>query len=141
MCLASSARMVPESLFLDPHITTIILNDIIFAGRPSKKEGDQLLTQRRGVLKKDERISDKQYVEDLKSTRPPSNFVKRSPIPAPTTPRGKAVKLKIEVLVKTSSFNEVEKMKVSELKELAKSRGIKGYSKMKKSELVELLRS
>lgn len=113
-------------------------------GRPSKKEGGQVLTQRRGVPKKDQGIPDKQYVADLKSARPPSNFVKRSPIPSPTNPRGKAVKLKNEVSVRTTSFNElpkVEEMKVTELKELAKSRGIKGYSKMKKSELVELLRS
>lgn len=103
-----------------------------------------MLTQRRGVPKKDQGIPDKQYVADLKSARPPSNFVKRSPIPSPTNPRGKAVKLKNEVSVRTTSFNElpkVEEMKVTELKELAKSRGIKGYSKMKKSELVELLRS
>lgn len=102
------------------------------------------MTQRRGVPKKDQGIPDKQYVADLKSARPPSNFVKRSPIPSHTTPRGKAVKLKNEVTVRTTSFNElpkVEEMKVTELKELAKSRGIKGYSKMKKSELVELLRS
>jgi hypothetical protein len=32
-------------------------------------------------------------------------------------------------------------MKLTELKELAKSRGIKGYSKLKKGELLELLRS
>uniref|UniRef100_A0A3Q7F3B7 Rho termination factor-like N-terminal domain-containing protein n=2 Tax=Solanum lycopersicum TaxID=4081 RepID=A0A3Q7F3B7_SOLLC len=34
---------------------------------------------------------------------------------------------------------KIEEMKLPQLKELAKSRGLKGYSKLKKSELVELL--
>ncbi|RVW70636.1 hypothetical protein CK203_056496 [Vitis vinifera] len=54
-------------------------------GRPSKKEGGQVLTQRRGVPKKDQGIPDKQYVADLKSARPPSIFLKRSLTPSSST--------------------------------------------------------
>ncbi|RVW13590.1 Vacuolar protein sorting-associated protein 41-like [Vitis vinifera] len=54
-------------------------------GRPSKKEGGQVLTQRRGVPKKDQGIPDKQYVADLKSARSPSNFLKRSLTPSSST--------------------------------------------------------
>lgn len=103
-----------------------------------------MLTERTSAPKKGQGVLEKQEVADWNSTRPPSNFVKRSPIPFPTTPRGKAINLKKETSAKASSSigsPKVEEMKVTELKELAKSRGIKGYSKMKKGELVELLRS
>lgn len=36
-------------------------------------------------------------------------------------------------------LKKLEDMKLTELKEIAKSKGIKGYSKLKKGELVELL--
>lgn len=36
---------------------------------------------------------------------------------------------------------EIETMKLAELKEVAKNKGLKGYSKLKKSEILELLRS
>ena len=35
----------------------------------------------------------------------------------------------------------IETMKLAELKEVAKNKGLKGYSKLKKSEILELLRS
>ena len=44
-----------------------------------------MLTQRRGVPKKDQGIPDKQYVADLKSARPPSIFLKRSLTPSSST--------------------------------------------------------
>ncbi|XVE51486.1 hypothetical protein DITRI_Ditri02bG0045000 [Diplodiscus trichospermus] len=81
--------------------------------------------------------------QDFKLSRPPSNFVKRSPIPYPTAPRGKTTGHKDEVVAtnEESKLANVEKLKLPELKELAKAKGIKGYSRLKKSELVQLLSS
>ncbi|KAL8460692.1 hypothetical protein ACS0TY_031493 [Phlomoides rotata] len=95
----------------------------------------------------------------LKSTRPPSSFTRRSPIPTLSTandeiqPENEAllespplsiprdgIELKSEGLAANDDQSlQLEKMKLAELKEVAKSKGIKGYSKLKKSELVELL--
>ncbi|XP_059438658.1 SAP-like protein BP-73 isoform X2 [Corylus avellana] len=110
------------------------------------KEGDKVLIRRRGVPQKEQAVQNSQQVADLKSTRPPSEFVKRSPIPSPSTPRGKILELNGEALAARDGSKElnlpgIEGMKLTELKEVAKSRGMKGYSKLKKSELVELLRS
>lgn len=79
------------------------------------------------------------------SRRPPSNFVKRSPIPSPTIPR--SISLELNSKQSTAAEEEgldlpkVDEMKLAELKELAKARGIRGYSRLKKSELVSLLRT
>ncbi|KAI4372012.1 hypothetical protein MLD38_010300 [Melastoma candidum] len=64
------------------------------------------------------------------------NFVKRSPIPFPSAPRGRA-----SMPDKDNGFSlqKLDGLKLDELKELAKSRGLKGYSKLKKMELVQLL--
>ena len=81
---------------------------------------------------------------DPKLSRPPSNFVKRSPIPYPTAPRGNYLQHKSDVAAETTEelkLANIEKLKLTELKELAKTKGIKGYSRLKKSELVQLLRS
>ncbi|KAK9153071.1 hypothetical protein Sjap_000551 [Stephania japonica] len=82
---------------------------------------------------------------NFKLSRLPSNFVKRSPIPLPSTRELEAVEVTREELSDEFSERESERkrpeeMRVAELKELAKSRGIKGYSKLKKSELVQLLK-
>ncbi|XP_035544811.1 rho-N domain-containing protein 1, chloroplastic isoform X2 [Juglans regia] len=130
------------------------------ADKPSNKEGKKVLTGRRGVPQKEEVVENSPPVAGLKSTRPPSKFVKRSPIPSrppskfvkrspipsPSTSRGRTLELNNEVSQARAGSNElkfrrIEEMKLTELKELAKSRGIKGYSKLKKSELLELLRS
>lgn len=116
------------------------------ADKTSNKEGDRVLTRRRDVHKKDQAVQNSPQVADLKSTRPPSKFVKRSPIPSSSTPRGKTLELNDEALVARDGSKElnlprIEEMKLTELKEVAKSRGMKGYSKLKKSELVELLSS
>ncbi|KAM4100948.1 hypothetical protein ACJW30_05G106800 [Castanea mollissima] len=148
--------------------------------KTSNKEGDKVLTRRRGVAKKEEQVQKSPLVGDLKPTRLPSKFVKRSPIPSPSTPRERMLELNNEAYLKQTRLpskfvkrspipspstpterilelnNEasqpragrkefklprIEDMKLTELKDLAKSRGLKGYSKLKKSELIELLRS
>lgn len=139
-----------------------------------------MLTRRRGVAKKEEQVQKSPPGADLKPTRLPSKFVKRSPIPSPSTPRERMLELNNAAYLKPTRLpskfvkrspipspstpterilelnNEasqaragrkelklarVEEMKLTELKDLAKSRGLKGYSKLKKSELIELLRS
>ncbi|OAY26366.1 SAP-like protein BP-73 [Manihot esculenta] len=104
------------------------------------RRGDKALTRKRGV-KKDDKIQDDTQlpVANFNLTRPPSNFVKRSPIPSPSIPRGNAIETTDNN--KMLMLPKIEEMKLSELKELAKSRGLKGYSKLKKGELLELLRS
>ncbi|KAL0011368.1 hypothetical protein SO802_006476 [Lithocarpus litseifolius] len=150
------------------------------ADKTSNKEGYKVLKRRRGVAKKKERVQKSPLVGDLKPTRLPSKFVKRSPIPSPSTPRERILDLNGEAYLKPTRLpskfvkrspipspstprerilelnNEasqaragrkelklprIEEMKLTELKDLAKSRGLKGYSKLKKSELIELLRS
>ncbi|KAI4368124.1 hypothetical protein MLD38_016718 [Melastoma candidum] len=77
-----------------------------------------------------------QPIPILEVPRLPSNFVKRSPIPFPSAPRGRA-----NVPDEGNGFGlqKLNGLKLDELKELAKSRGLKGYSKLKKMELVQLL--
>ncbi|XP_030968483.1 SAP-like protein BP-73 isoform X1 [Quercus lobata] len=150
------------------------------ADKTSNKEGYKVLTRRRGVAKKKEQVQKSPLVGNLKPTRLPSKFVKRSPIPSPSTPRERIPELNNEAYLKPTRLpskfvkrspipspstprerilelnNEasqasagrkelklprIEEMKLTELKDLAKSRGFKGYSKLKKSELIELLRS
>ncbi|GMY37497.1 sap-like protein bp-73 [Fagus crenata] len=115
------------------------------ADKTSNKEGDKVLTRRRGVPKKEQGVKTSPPVADSKSTRLPSKFVKKSPIPSPSTSRERILELNNEALQARAGSElklpRIEEMKLTELKELAKSRGIKGYSKLKKIELVELLRS
>ncbi|KAM7530477.1 hypothetical protein LguiB_033887 [Lonicera macranthoides] len=107
--------------------------------KTSNKEWGKVLTQRRDPSKNNEKIEYYPPAADPKSTRPPSNFVKRSPIQSPVRFNRKAEPGTKEESISMVGVEKVEGMKVSELKELAKSRGIKGYSKLKKSELIELL--
>ncbi|KAK9267443.1 hypothetical protein L1049_009869 [Liquidambar formosana] len=112
--------------------------------KTSDKEDGKVLTQRRGVPKREQRNQDNSSTLDFKLTRPPSNFVKRSPIPSPTTARRQVLELNSEASSAPAGSKvlvRIEEMKLLELKELAKSRGLRGYSKLKKSELLELLRS
>ncbi|OVA15174.1 Rho termination factor [Macleaya cordata] len=104
---------------------------------------DKVLPRRRGAPIEEERTGDNSSRIDIKLTRPPSNFVKRSPIPTPSTLErevGDVIGEGFPAAVDGKELRAIEKMKLPELKELAKSRGIKGYSKLKKGELVELLK-
>ncbi|XP_075664589.1 uncharacterized protein LOC142634180 isoform X2 [Castanea sativa] len=171
----SKDKTSPESVLEALHKSRKQVKD-----KTSNKEGDKVLTRRRGVAKKEEQVQKSPLVGDLKPTRLPSKFVKRSPIPSPSTPRERMLELNNEAYLKQTRLpskfvkrspipspstpterilelnNEasqpragrkefklprIEEMKLTELKDLAKSRGLKGYSKLKKSELIELLRS
>ncbi|KAI3697811.1 hypothetical protein L6452_30908 [Arctium lappa] len=102
-------------------------------GKTSNREGSIALGEQKKELKKEEKI-DFASVE-AKTSRPPSNFVKRSPIPSTLVEE-----VQDEVKSATNG-EELETMKLVALKELARSRGIKGYSKLKKGELIELLKT
>lgn len=112
----------------------------------SLKGGNKQKPRRRSFPKKEE---DEEHilspVTDIKLTRPPSNFVKKSPIPFPSAPKGKEDQWKeaspASAGSNDSTSRKIEEMKLQELKALAKSRGVRGYSRLKKNELVELLRS
>ncbi|KAL0398445.1 UNVERIFIED_CONTAM: hypothetical protein Sradi_2187800 [Sesamum radiatum] len=123
------------------------------------KKGGKLPSVRKESLNKEERMEHSSTM-GLRSTRPPSSFTRRSPIPtlssqrdenqrksetSPETVKRDETQLKNETLLETDDDNDqppevkFEEMKLAELKEVAKSKGIRGYSKLKKSELVELL--
>lgn len=81
-------------------------------------------------------------------TRLPSNSVRKSPIPSIPAPRGRVLELEDESSAASGvedkqgqSDRTLERMKLPELKELAKSKKIKGYSKLKKRELIQVLGS
>ncbi|XP_031503761.1 SAP-like protein BP-73 [Nymphaea colorata] len=79
---------------------------------------------------------------DFRLSRPASNFIKKSPIPS--LKPNKEVENVLDATEAKGDAEELQKideMKLAELKELAKSKGVKGYSKLKKSELVELLKN
>uniref|UniRef100_A0A1D1Y6L4 SAP-like protein BP-73 n=2 Tax=Anthurium amnicola TaxID=1678845 RepID=A0A1D1Y6L4_9ARAE len=110
-------------------------------GKISSQSKDHKPPLQRAILNKDERKVD---AEKFKLSRPPSNFVKRSPIPSATLLRentGQAIGEGSPATVagELPGLQSIDGLKLSELKELAKSRGIKGYSKLKKGELVDLL--
>ncbi|CAI9782080.1 unnamed protein product [Fraxinus pennsylvanica] len=112
-------------------------------GKTGRKQGDKLVASGKGLLMKEQK-AEHSSEKDVKSSRPPSNFTKRSPVPSLSSPRNE-VDLKSEVLPTVDVNTEIiskkfEEMKLAELKEVAKSKGIRGYSKLKKSELVDLLK-
>ncbi|XP_050147646.1 SAP-like protein BP-73 [Malus sylvestris] len=114
-------------------------------GKADEKDGKKAFIRRTDP--REEQMQSNPPVAEFKLTRPPSKFVKRSPIPHPSTPRSQFLDNGATPSATGRSGAEeldlarVEGMKLPELKELAKSRGMRGYSKLKKMELVKLLKS
>lgn len=84
-------------------------------------------------------------VNTAKLSRPASNFVKRSPIPPPPTARetnknAADGRSRTGIRKEASEILKLEELKLVELKELAREKGVKGYSRLKKGELIELLK-
>ncbi|XP_038893911.1 SAP-like protein BP-73 isoform X2 [Benincasa hispida] len=112
-------------------------------GKSSKKAGAKALRSE-GTSEEKEIHDPSPPAADFQLVRPPSKFVKRSPIPSP--PRGNGSHPRVDATQAIAEsrelkFPSIKNMKLTELKALAKSRGIKGYSKLKKNELIELLGS
>ncbi|XP_038893912.1 SAP-like protein BP-73 isoform X3 [Benincasa hispida] len=115
----------------------------LWTGKSSKKAGAKALRSE-GTSEEKEIHDPSPPAADFQLVRPPSKFVKRSPIPSP--PRGNGSHPRVDATQAIAEsrelkFPSIKNMKLTELKALAKSRGIKGYSKLKKNELIELLGS
>ncbi|KAK7245528.1 hypothetical protein RIF29_40374 [Crotalaria pallida] len=116
------------------------------AGKTSNSSKEQDLLRRIGESRKQLEVKENSHVSDFKLTRPPSNFVKKSPITSLSTPRGMSIEQNDDSLPaimgdKQAQSERLEELKLAELKELAKSNGVKGYSKLKKGELIKILGS
>lgn len=102
----------------------------------SLKEVEGSSTQKLGA-------SDGRTPRDIRASRPQSNFFRKSPIsPAPSKESvQKLAEDQVPQMDTDVSFElqKLEETKLAELKELAKTKGVKGYSKLKKGGLVELL--
>ncbi|VVB12554.1 unnamed protein product [Arabis nemorensis] len=113
---------------------------------PLSKAILDILEKPRKKTEGDTRVKEPPERQVKKVTRPPSSFAKRSPIRPTSGPRGKLPITQHDKALKEMTEKEekaplIETMKLAELKEVAKNRGIKGYSKLKKSELLKLIRS
>ena len=113
-------------------------------GRTSNQSGNQKLSDSEEIYK----LESSQMSEDLsqqvdsRPLRSPSSFFRRSPIPAPSPPRGRSMSIQLtkeEPTEKNPLVGTLDGLKLSDLKSLARSRGIRGYSKLNKAQLVELL--
>ncbi|KAL4012071.1 hypothetical protein IC575_029152 [Cucumis melo] len=135
-----SASSIDEESHKDEHGATSILETLReprkqLKGKTSKKAGAKVFRSKGASEEKEMHDPSPPPAADFKLVRPPSKFVKRSPIP-PKVDASQAIAESREL-----KFPSIENMKLAELKALAKSRGIKGYSKLKKNELMEILRS
>ncbi|KAJ0081699.1 hypothetical protein Patl1_10474 [Pistacia atlantica] len=111
----------------------------------TQKEVKDTSSVKDGEVKEQETLNN-EPVTNFKLARLPSTFVKRSPIPSASTPRGKVLEPNSKASANMAESEQlklprVEELKLPQLKELAKARGFKGYSRLKKSELIKLLRS
>lgn len=119
------------------------------AGKISKgTRGKKDLTRTLGELRTEQEALENPQETSFKLTRPPSRFVRKSPIPSLSAPRIKVLDLNDEESPASTegdgqvqSEGRLEKMKLAELRGLAKNRQIKGYSKLKKGELIQILGS
>ncbi|AEE84083.1 Rho termination factor [Arabidopsis thaliana] len=115
--------------------------------KPLTKAILDVLEKSRKKTEGDTSVKEKPPKRQVELPRPPSSFVKRTPLSSSASgPRGKLpVSNSDKALGKLTKKEEkaslIETMKLAELKEVAKNRGIKGYSKLRKSELLELIRS
>ncbi|XP_057247225.1 SAP-like protein BP-73 isoform X1 [Beta vulgaris subsp. vulgaris] len=133
----------------DSSVETSVLEFLQQSNKESKGEGSRLKrsedpSRNRKTTRKEKSVHIPQSATTNTFTRPPSNFVKKSPIPSATPFESNEIKVSNREESSSEADEEslkVERMKLSELKVLAKERGIRGYSKLKKSELVELLKS
>ncbi|KAF7803290.1 SAP-like protein BP-73 [Senna tora] len=108
-------------------------------GKISNGDTEKVLTKTRGVSRK-KKVAEHPQETKFKLTRLPSSFVRKSPIPSPSPSAPREVVLDLNDEDKqVQAERRLEKMKLTELKELAKSRKIKGYSKLKKGELIDIL--
>ncbi|URD86593.1 Rho termination factor, N-terminal domain [Musa troglodytarum] len=122
-------------------------------GEPIPKDFEQEQVR---VPRKDDGAPEKSGLSE-EVARPVSKFVKKSPIPSPSlvqageeaaeeqlqsVTRNKVADERQQALTtdRESNVQNIDELKLPELKELAKRRGIKGYSKLKKGELLELLK-
>ncbi|KAK4271722.1 hypothetical protein QN277_020370 [Acacia crassicarpa] len=107
------------------------------------KETAENKTLTRGVAETEQEVTEHPRESNFRLTRLPSNFVRQSPIPSIPLPRRSVIEVSDEASEAKQGQSEktLERMKLSELKELAKSKKIKGYSKLKKRELIEILKS
>nr|XP_043609041.1 uncharacterized protein LOC122580957 isoform X2 [Erigeron canadensis] len=102
-------------------------------GKISNLEGGTGSSEKKREQKKDKDQMLHQPLEKI--SRPASNFVKRSPIPSTYAERV------VDEVQSARYEKELEMMKLAALKDLAKSRGVKGYSKLKKGGLINLLKT
>lgn len=117
--------------------TSLLFHPLLFIPIP-------IIVDRRSTNDGD--VKDLESEDNFKLVRLPSTFVKRSPVPYPSAPRGKVHEPNSEASANMAESEllklpRVEELKLPQLKELAKARGFKGYSRLKKSELIKLLRS
>ncbi|XP_010439818.1 PREDICTED: uncharacterized protein LOC104723187 isoform X2 [Camelina sativa] len=114
--------------------------------KPLTKAVVDVLEKSRKKTEGDTSVKKEPPKRQVEVPRPASSLVKKTPTSSASGPRGTLpVSISDKALGEMTKEEEkaslIETMKLAELKEVAKKRGIKGYSKLRKSELLELIRS